>query len=122
MRDSLHADLARGQGELQAALEAFRLEMTEQARAESQASRSRAASVRRDLERLRDEHKTRIDEAENAIANGSINASALQEDVRARCTARSRATPAAARPRSRTARTLTRSARQEAPRTSAALA
>ena len=86
LRQSLHADLSSDRSELQARLQSLRSEMAEQAHAGSQASISRAAPARRELEQLRDELKTRIEEAEKAISNGSATASALQEDVSTRRT------------------------------------
>ena len=83
LQESLEADLARSRSELSTAVTTLRSEMTSGLESASHASASRFSTLRSEIERLRSEHKLRLDEAENAIANGSVTASALQESVRA---------------------------------------
>ena len=82
LRESFSSDLAAATDASTAAVAELRREMSEVAQAGENASRQRLDATRRELERLLGHHTTRLEEAENAIENGTIEATALAGEVR----------------------------------------
>ena len=84
LQESMQSDLVRSRGELSALVEALRSETSAASEADSHAAAARLASLRGEIDRLRQQHALRLDEAETAIANGNVTAAGLQETVRRR--------------------------------------
>ena len=76
------SQLAAASAESAAAQADLRAEISAAANATENASRQRVDEARRQVERLHEQLTTRLQEAEHAIENGTIEANALADEVR----------------------------------------